>query len=88
MFEHSDIFLILPGGFGTLDEFFEIITWKQLEIHENPVLIYNYEEYWEPMRTLFEQMKSEKFITQDHIDMITFVKDQSELLAFLQNFKS
>lgn len=87
MFENSNTFLILPGGFGTLDEFFEIVTWKQLQIHLYPVLIYNYKKYWEPLKNLFESMKKEGFIKQHHIDMVTFINDSSELLTLLQNLK-
>jgi uncharacterized protein (TIGR00730 family) len=87
MFENSNIFLILPGGYGTLDEFFEIVTWKQLQIHMNPILIYNYKGYWEPLKLLFESMKKEGFIKQHHIDMVTFINNSTELLTLLQNFK-
>ncbi len=87
MFENSDIFLILPGGFGTLDEFFEVVTWKQLEIHRHPILIYNYNGYWEPLKKLFESMKKVGFIKQNHIDMVTFINNEKELLTLLQNFK-
>jgi uncharacterized protein (TIGR00730 family) len=87
MFENSDMFLILPGGYGTLDEFFEIITWKQLEIHSNPVLVYNYNGYWDPLKVLFESMKKEGFIKQHHIDMVTFINSPTELVTLLQNYK-
>jgi uncharacterized protein (TIGR00730 family) len=87
MYENSDSFLILPGGFGTLDEFFEIITWKQLEIHSHPVIIFNYKGYWDPLKTLFESMKKNGFIKDKHIDMVAFVNDSNELLALLQNLK-
>lgn len=87
MFENSDIFLILPGGFGTLDEFFEVVTWKQLDIHKQPILVYNYKGYWDPLKTLFTSMKKTGFIKQRHIDMITFINDGKELLTLLQNLK-
>lgn len=87
MFEHSNLFLILPGGYGTLDEFFEIVTWKQLQIHKSPILIYNYKQYWEPLKALFEAMKKEGFIKQHHIDMLTFINNSAELLTLLQNYK-
>lgn len=87
MFENSDTFLILPGGFGTLDEFFEIVTWRQLQIHLHPILVYNYKGYWEPLKSLFESMKKAGFIKQHHIDMVTFINNSSELLTLLQNLK-
>lgn len=45
MFKHSDAFLVLPGGFGTLDETFELITWRQLELHEKPIIFININSY-------------------------------------------
>lgn len=55
MFEKSDAFIILPGGFGTMDELFEVITWKQLNTHEKPIIIYNYKNYWDHWISLTEQ---------------------------------
>lgn len=49
MFERSDAFCILPGGLGTLDETFEIITWKQLGLHDKPVVLLNLYGFWEPL---------------------------------------
>ncbi|MDB2414589.1 TIGR00730 family Rossman fold protein [Rickettsiales bacterium] len=47
MFHKSDAFIILPGGFGTMDETFEVITWKQLHTHNKPIIFYNYNGYWD-----------------------------------------
>jgi uncharacterized protein (TIGR00730 family) len=52
MFEMSDAFAVLPGGLGTLDETFEIITWKQLSLHDKPVIILNVADYWAPLMAL------------------------------------
>ena len=54
MFELSDAFCVLPGGFGTLDEAFEIITWKQLGLHDKPVVLVNLAGYWDPLLGMFE----------------------------------
>lgn len=48
MFERSDAFVVLPGGFGTMDETFEIITWRQLGLHTKPIIICNLKGYWDP----------------------------------------
>ena len=47
MVERADAFVILPGGFGTLDEAFEILTWKKLKLHNKPVVIFNAYGYWD-----------------------------------------
>ena len=49
MAEKSDAFIVLPGGFGTLDEFFEILTWRQLKLHDKPIVIADVESYWAPL---------------------------------------
>src|ERR1700722_2749041 len=54
MFEHSDAFIVLPGGFGTLDETFELITWRQLHLHEKPVIFININDYWRPLEELLK----------------------------------
>lgn len=62
MFQRSDAFVALPGGVGTLEELVEQITWVQLAHHTKPVVIANIENYWQPLLTLFTQMRSLKFI--------------------------
>lgn len=54
MFRHSDAFVILPGGPGTLDEFFEIVTWRQLRLHDKPIVIVDLDGYWRPLLRLIE----------------------------------
>lgn len=61
MVEHADAFVILPGGFGTLDEVFEILTWKKLKLHNKPVLIFNQNGYWDTMLALIDKTIAEGF---------------------------
>ena len=61
MFERSDAIVVLPGGFGTMDEMFEIITWKQLQFHTKPIVIFNHLGYWDPLVTLMESMINQGF---------------------------
>ena len=56
MFDHSDAFLVLPGSIGTLDETMEIITWKQLGLHDKPIIILNSENYWTPFLLLLDNI--------------------------------
>lgn len=62
MFEHSDAFVALPGGVGTLEELVEQLTWKQLGRHAKPVLLANIDGFWEPLLALFTHMRSTEFI--------------------------
>jgi uncharacterized protein (TIGR00730 family) len=62
MFEHSDAFVALPGGVGTLEELVEQLTWKQLGRHEKPVLLANVDNFWEPLFALLAHMRATQFI--------------------------
>lgn len=66
MAEKSDAFVVLPGGFGTLDEAFEIITWKQLQLHEKPIVIFDDGGFWDPLVKLMEHLIQEGFATERH----------------------
>ncbi len=61
MFERSDAFIVFPGGFGTMDEMFEILTWKQLMLHDKPVVIFNYQGYWDPLIALMKNIIEQRF---------------------------
>jgi hypothetical protein len=65
MFEHSDAFVALPGGIGTLEELVEQLTWKQLGRHAKPVLLADIDGFWEPLLELFIHMRSTQFIRTD-----------------------
>jgi len=62
MFEHSDAFVALPGGVGTLEELVEQLTWKQLGRHTKPVLLANIDGFWEPLLALLAHMRATQFI--------------------------
>src|SRR5690348_17245409 len=56
MFERSDAFAVLPGGIGTIEEAFEIITWKQLALHDKPIILVDIDGYWRPFQSLVEHV--------------------------------
>ena len=62
MFEHSDAFVALPGGVGTLEELVEQMTWQQLGRHTKPVLLANIDGFWEPLFGLIQHMRATEFI--------------------------
>ena len=62
MFEHSDAFVALPGGIGTLEELVEQLTWQQLGRHSKPVLLANIDSFWEPLLALLAHMRTTQFI--------------------------
>ena len=67
MFDLSTGFIVLPGGFGTMDEMFEILTWRQLQLHEKPIVIVNYDDYWKPLIALMDNIVRERFAAEDAI---------------------
>jgi uncharacterized protein (TIGR00730 family) len=80
MAELSDAFVILPGGLGTLDEAFEIITWKQLGLHNKPIVIANISGYWDALNTLLENMNAENYIPTGHYKLVHSVSTVSDIL--------
>ena len=83
MFERSDAFVILPGGLGTLDEAFEILTWKQLGVHSKPIIIANIDGYWDKLLGLIQHGVDEGFIRARHARLFTEVTEISGVLPAL-----
>lgn len=83
MFERSDAFVIFPGGFGTMDEMFEIITWKQLQLHQKPVIIYNQDGYWSPLVALMSNIIDNKFARPETYDFYKVVNTLDEIIPAL-----
>jgi hypothetical protein len=85
MFDLADAIAVLPGGFGTLDETFEVITWKQLGLHDKPVLLINTEDYWRPFVDLIANITRSGFAHADHAELFTLVGTPEELFDVLEN---
>jgi uncharacterized protein (TIGR00730 family) len=84
MAERSDGFLILPGGFGTLDEFAEILTWRQLGLHQKPIVAVNINGFWDNLRRQLDYMLEEGFIKPQHRALVGFVDTVKEALPLLK----
>lgn len=84
MFDRSDAFAILPGGLGTLDETFEILTWKQLRLHDKPIALIDVAGYWRPFTALFDHVIAENFAKPEMRDLLTVVSDVDALLPALE----
>ena len=83
MYDNADVFVILPGGCGTLDEMFEVITWRQIKIHEKQVVIFNYNGYWDHLIAMMEHMVSSKFAKPETREFYTVVNTKAELYQLL-----
>jgi hypothetical protein len=66
MFELADAFAVLPGGLGTLDETFEILTWKQLGLHDKPVVLVDEFGFWDPLLVMIDKMIADGFVAPRH----------------------
>jgi uncharacterized protein (TIGR00730 family) len=84
MFERSDAFVALPGGLGTLDELFEIVTWRQLELHDKPVVLANIEGYWTPLQTLIDTIIDHGFARPAHRSHFILVDTVDAILPALR----
>ena len=83
LYNLCDAALILPGGFGTLDELFEIVTWNQLSIHDKPVFILNSGGFYEHLIKHMEQMANEEFLYEAAQKRIVIINDPEELLTYI-----
>ena len=61
MFDLSDAFIVLPGGLGTLEEMFEMITWRQLGRHEKPIVLISTKDYWAPFQAMIDRVVESDF---------------------------
>ena len=85
MYDKSDAFLILPGGFGTLEEFFEVVTWKQIGYHNKPIYLLNHNGFHQKLLSFFQHMHDEGFISQKHLNDVTIINSLDELKKLMQS---
>ena len=86
MYNKSDAFLILPGGIGTLDECFEVLTWCQLnQIKNKNVGIINFKGYWNPLINLINHIIKEEFMGMNNLHYFEEIKNLKTLKIFLKN---
>jgi len=85
MFDNCDGFVVLPGGFGTLEETFEVITWRQIGLHDKPIVIVNVEGFWDPLKNLMDYMIEKRFAgTKDHL-FYYFVDKVEDVVPLMRN---
>jgi hypothetical protein len=87
MFDKADAFCVLPGGLGTLDETFEILTWKQLGLHDKPVFLVNVDGYWTPWLALLDHVIAQGFArpaVRDFYQLVDTIDDMVNRLASLE----
>jgi uncharacterized protein (TIGR00730 family) len=83
MFELADAFAVLPGGIGTLDESIEIASWKQLGLHDKPIVVCDVEGFWRPLAALVDHVIEKGFVHPDHARLLTIVPTIDDLFRAL-----
>ena len=86
MAELSDGFVTLPGGFGTLEEFCEVLSWAQLGIHEKPFGLLDVEDFWKPLIALLDKAVAEGFVHPDHRSLVLTGQDPRTLLSLMEHY--
>ena len=84
MFMNCDAVVVLPGGAGSLDEMFEVLTWRQLRLHSKPIYIVNTNGYWDPLKQLMNHVTTKGFADESLLDFLTWVPDAEGTLAGLR----
>ncbi len=87
MSELSDGFVALPGGNGTLEEFFEVLTWAQLGEHAKPCGLLNVAGYYDPLLKVFDQMVEKDFLKKAHRELVLVEEDSSALLERFRHYE-
>jgi uncharacterized protein (TIGR00730 family) len=84
----SDAFIALPGGYGTLDEFFEIVTWAQLSIHSKPCLVINTDGYFDFLLRFLDHAVREEFVKPANLKLVQVASDSAEALQWIEQRRS
>ena len=84
MEELSDAFLVLPGGFGTLDEFFEILTWRQLGFHHKPIVVVNIDGYFNGLSEFVNRAVEEDYIHASNLGLFRWTTSIEETFDYLE----
>lgn len=84
MMEMSDAFVALPGGLGTLEEFFEVITWRQLKLHDKPTVVLNCGDFWHPLLALLESVMERGFARRSIAGLYLTVEDAEQVVPLLR----
>ncbi len=86
MADLSDGFVALPEGYGTFEEFLEVLSWAQLSIHEKPCALLDVAGYWQPLVSLFDRSVAEGFVRPKHRSLVLAGEDPSRLLDAMKHY--
>lgn len=81
-------FVALPGGLGTLEELFEVLTWQQLGFHQKPVAVLNVNGYYDKLLAFLDHSVAEKFVRQAHREALIVENNATDLVAAMQSYQA
>lgn len=84
MYELADAFFVLPGGFGTFEEAMEVVTWRQLSIHDKPAIFIGIDGFWRGVKTNFDTMKDVGFLSERDYSLVCFTQSVNEALRLIK----
>lgn len=84
MFMNCDAVVVLPGGAGSMDEFFEALTWRQLSLHGKPIYLLNINGFWDPLKALLDNIVTQGFAEPSLLDYVTITGGIDDLEANLR----
>ena len=85
MFMNADAVVVLPGGAGSLDEFFEALTWRQLKLHAKPLIVLNIDGFWDPLLDLLQHVVDAGFAGDDILGFVSVAANVTELQDMLKS---
>jgi uncharacterized protein (TIGR00730 family) len=88
MADLSDAFIAMPGGFGTFEEFCEIVTWSQLGLHQKPCGLFNVNDFFSPLLQLFDQAVAEGFLSEQNRQLVIAGRNPVRLLEKMAQFRA
>ena len=88
MYELSDAAIILPGGYGTMDELFEMITWNQLNIHDKKIVLLNSDGYYDHLIAHIDRMQEQNFLYEDSLKSLLIIPDSQALASLMDEDKN
>ena len=86
LFKLGDAFLILPGGTGTLEEVIEVLSWKNLKLHNKPIIFFNFDNYWSPLIKQIDKITKKKFGNKNLQNKFQLIRSTKEFNKILQSW--
>jgi cytokinin riboside 5'-monophosphate phosphoribohydrolase len=87
MHERAQAFVVLPGGFGTLEEFFEVLTLRQLNYHDKPIVLLNVNAFFDPLLELFEHLYAGRFARAEHHALYHVASTPAGALEYVESYR-